>query len=43
VYTGMDANGHPMVKLAKVNKNGVVMSTDEGIFADSIGLGWPFR
>lgn len=43
VYTGMDANGYPMVKLAKVNKNGVVMSTDEGIFADSIGLGWPFR
>jgi hypothetical protein len=43
VYTGMDANGYPMVKLTKVNEKGVVMSTDEGLIADLIGLGGPYR
>jgi hypothetical protein len=39
VYMGMDASGHPMVNLTKVDKNGVVMSTEEGFIADYIGLG----
>lgn len=43
VYTGMDANGYPMVNLTMVNQNGVVVSSKEGITADLIGLGWPFR
>jgi hypothetical protein len=43
VYTGMDANGYPMVNLTMVNENGVVMSSEQGITADYIGLGWPFR
>jgi hypothetical protein len=39
VYTGMDANGHPLVNLTKVTEKGVVMSTEEGMICDLIGLG----
>ncbi len=39
VYTGMDASGHPLVKLTKVNEKGIVMTTGEGMICDLIGLG----
>ena len=38
VYVGMDADGKDLVKRAVVMNNGIMMS-EEGIFADRIGLG----
>jgi hypothetical protein len=44
VYMGLDANGNDLVKMTMVTKNGVMMSSEEGIVADVIGLGgWPFN
>jgi hypothetical protein len=38
VYVGMDADGKDLVKRAVVMNNGVIKS-EEGMFADKIGLG----
>jgi hypothetical protein len=43
VYVGLDVNGNDLVKQTMVTENGVMMSSEEGIVADVIGLGgWPF-
>lgn len=44
VYVGIDADGNDLIKQTMVTENGVMMSSEEGIVADVIGLGgWPFN